>query len=54
MQRILFSCSMNRWRSPTAEQIFAEYPGIACTSAGLNQGADNPLTPELLAWGGRN
>ena len=41
---------MNRWRSPTAEQIFADYPGLECSSAGLNHGADNPLTPELIEW----
>lgn len=41
---------MNRWRSPTAEQIFAEHPGIECASAGLNRGAENPLTPELVEW----
>lgn len=41
---------MNRWRSPTAEHVFAEHPGVACTSAGLNHGADNPLTPELIEW----
>ena len=41
---------MNRWRSPTAEQIFCEYPGIECASAGVNRGADNPLTPELVEW----
>lgn len=50
LQRILFLCSLNRWRSPTAEQIFAEHPGIECASAGLNHGADNPLTPELVEW----
>jgi predicted protein tyrosine phosphatase len=50
MQHLLFICSLNRWRSPTAEQIFASWPGIECASAGLNRGADNPLTPELLAW----
>lgn len=50
MQRVLFICSMNRWRSPTAEQVFAEHPGLECTSAGLNHGADNPLTPELIEW----
>lgn len=50
MQRVLFICSMNRWRSPTAEQIFSEYPGVECSSAGLNRGAENPLTSELLAW----
>lgn len=48
--RILFICSLNRWRSPTAEQIFAEHPGIECTSAGINRGAENPLTPELVEW----
>jgi predicted protein tyrosine phosphatase len=41
---------MNRWRSPTAEQIFCEHPGIECASAGLNRGAENPLTPELVEW----
>lgn len=41
---------MNRWRSPTAEQVFSEYPGIECSSAGLNHGAENPLTPELVEW----
>jgi predicted protein tyrosine phosphatase len=41
---------MNRWRSPTAEQIFSESPGVECSSAGLNRGAENPLTPELVEW----
>jgi predicted protein tyrosine phosphatase len=50
MQNLLFICSMNRWRSPTAEQIFAQWPGIECASAGLNRGADNPLTSELVDW----
>lgn len=50
MQHVLFLCGMNRWRSPTAEQIFSEHPGVETCSAGLNPGADNPLTPELLEW----
>ena len=50
MHKVLFLCSLNRWRSPTAEQIFAGYPGIECASAGLNKGADNPLTPDLVEW----
>ncbi|MFZ6751310.1 low molecular weight protein tyrosine phosphatase family protein [Undibacterium sp. Ren11W] len=41
---------MNRWRSPTAEQVFSEHPGVECRSAGLNRGAENPLTPELVEW----
>ena len=49
-RNVLFICSQNRLRSPTAEQIFADWPGIETCSAGLNQGADNPVTPELLEW----
>jgi predicted protein tyrosine phosphatase len=50
LKNILFVCSQNRLRSPTAEQVFAEYPGIAVSSAGTNQDAENPLTTELVAW----
>jgi predicted protein tyrosine phosphatase len=50
MTNVLFICSQNRLRSPTAEQVFADWPGIETASAGLNRGADNPVTPELLAW----
>ena len=49
-RNVLFICSQNRLRSPTAEQVFADWPGIETSSAGLNQGADNPVTPELLEW----
>jgi len=47
---VLFVCSQNRLRSPTAEQVFANHPGIECASAGTNHDADNPLTPELVEW----
>ena len=50
MQNVLFVCSQNRLRSPTAEQVFASHPGISCASAGTNHDADNPLTPELVEW----
>jgi len=50
MTRVLFICSQNRWRSPTAEQVFSEQPGLDCSSAGLNHDAENPLTPELVEW----
>jgi len=48
--RVLFVCSKNKWRSPTAESIFSEEPGIDCMSAGLNHDSDNPLTAELVDW----
>ncbi len=50
MKRVLFICSQNRLRSPTAEQVFATWPGIEVSSAGLNNEAENPVTPELLEW----
>ncbi len=50
IQRVLFICSQNRLRSPTAEQIFAADPRVETASAGLNNDADNPVTPELLDW----
>ena len=50
MKRVLFFCSQNRLRSPTAEQVFATWPGIEVSSAGLNNDAENPVTPELLEW----
>ena len=50
MQRLLFVCSQNRLRSPTAEQVFAAYPGVETASAGLNHDAENPLTAELVEW----
>lgn len=50
MTRVLFICSQNRMRSPTAEQVFARHPGIECASAGTNPDADNPLTAELVEW----
>jgi predicted protein tyrosine phosphatase len=48
--KILFVCGKNRLRSPTAEHIFAEWPNVETASAGINHDADNPVTPELLAW----
>lgn len=50
MKHILFICSQNRLRSPTAEQVFADWPGIETASAGLNNDAEVTVGPELLGW----
>lgn len=50
MKSIVFVCSQNRLRSPTAEQVFAEHPGLEVSSAGTNHDAENPLTAELVQW----
>lgn len=49
-RNVLFICTQNRLRSPTAEQVFADWPGIETQSAGLGNDAGNPVSPELLAW----
>ena len=49
-RNILFVCTQNRLRSPTAEQVFASWPGIETQSAGVGNDANTPVSPELLAW----
>lgn len=48
--RVLFICSQNRLRSPTAEQVFSRWRGIDCDSAGVHESADVPVGPEQLEW----
>ena len=47
---VLFLCSRNKLRSPTAEQVFSSYDGIAVASAGLSRDAESPLTSDLVEW----
>ncbi len=50
MHRVLFICGKNKWRSPTAEQIFADHPALECASAGLSNESEVQVSAELLAW----
>ena len=50
MNRVLFICTQNKLRSPTAENIFADYSGIETDSAGLGNDANVPLSPEQIEW----
>ena len=50
MKRVLFVCSQNKLRSPTAEQVFSTWPALEVDSAGTNHDAENPLTGELVEW----
>jgi predicted protein tyrosine phosphatase len=50
MPNILFICSRNQLRSPTAEAVFAALPGIETDSAGLADDAACPLDADQLAW----
>ncbi|MFK3836060.1 low molecular weight protein tyrosine phosphatase family protein [Microbacterium sp. NPDC087868] len=47
---VLFVCSRNRLRSPTAENVFRDWPGIRVASAGLKPDAEERLTPDDLDW----
>lgn len=50
VRNYLFVCSQNRLRSPTAEHIFADTPGVNTLSAGTNSDAEEPLSDELVEW----
>jgi predicted protein tyrosine phosphatase len=48
--RLLFVCGRNKWRSPTAEAVFARYDDIETQSAGIGRDADSPVSPEAIEW----
>lgn len=48
--RLLFICSQNRLRSPTAEAVFSQWPGVEALSAGLNHDAVAPVSSDLIEW----
>lgn len=50
MKKLLFVCSQNKLRSPTAEQVFAGRRDLEVASAGTNHDAENPLTAEQVEW----
>ncbi len=50
MTRALFICSRNRLRSPTAETVFAAWPGIETDSAGVAPDAESIVSREQIAW----
>lgn len=49
-EKLLFICSQNRLRSPTAEVLFSKNPDIEVASAGTNHDAEVPVTAELIEW----
>ena len=50
MKKLLFVCSENRLRSPTAEAIFSEYEGVEAIGAGMNADAATPVSGDLIEW----
>ncbi|UUZ51810.1 phosphotyrosine protein phosphatase [Massilia sp. B-10] len=49
-QNVLFICSRNQWRSPTAEQMFRRRPALSVRSAGTSSGARRKVTEGDIAW----
>ncbi|TVP43493.1 MAG: phosphotyrosine protein phosphatase [Halomonas sp.] len=47
---LLFICSENRLRSPTAERVFSAYPGIQAIGAGTGANAKTPVSWALIKW----
>ncbi len=50
MKNILFICSRNQWRSPTAEQVWRKLPGLSVRSAGTSPRARRTVTAQELQW----
>ena len=50
MVKLLFVCSENRLRSPTAEAVFSEYEGVEAIGAGTNSDAETPVSGDLIQW----
>ncbi|AMM49980.1 hypothetical protein TH61_00625 [Rufibacter sp. DG15C] len=47
---ILFICSRNQWRSPTAEKIFQGHQHHQFRSAGTSESARIKISSKLLEW----
>ena len=47
---ILFVCSRNQWRSPTAETLFRRQPGIQVRSGGTSPRARHTVSAQDIAW----
>ena len=48
--KLLFICSRNQWRSPTAEALFKNHPRYEARSAGTSDSARKKVTTCHLNW----
>jgi predicted protein tyrosine phosphatase len=48
--KLLFLCSRNQWRSPTAEALFRDHPRYEARSAGTVERARSKLTAGHVGW----
>jgi len=50
VMKVLFVCSRNRLRSPTAEVVFSDPPDIETASAGTSPDAETVVSADLVEW----
>ena len=47
---LLFVCSENILRCPTAEFVFSQYDGVDAIGAGTNSDAETTVSGDLIHW----
>lgn len=50
MTHVLFICSRNQWRSPTAETLWRKHPGLSVRSAGTSPRARRTVSAGDIQW----
>ena len=48
--KVLFVCSRNQWRSPTAETIYRDDARVSVRSRGTSNAAARPIRANDLVW----
>ncbi|RYZ05167.1 MAG: phosphotyrosine protein phosphatase [Myxococcales bacterium] len=49
-RNVLFICSKNQWRSPTAEAVWRKHPALSVRSAGTSSSARRKVSVEDVRW----
>src|SRR6187402_3580218 len=49
-RKVLFICSKNQWRSPTAEAVWRKHPALSVRSAGTSSAARRKVSAEDIRW----
>lgn len=49
-QNVLFVCSRNQWRSPTAEQVWRRHPQLNVRSGGTSPSARHTVSEADIGW----
>jgi predicted protein tyrosine phosphatase len=50
LSNLLFICSKNQWRSPTAELLFKNHPAHKARSAGTSDKARIKINQKMIGW----